>query len=338
MGENRNYSVRAISSERGGFQNERHRNIRAVKIIDPTERAGRQDFRGDFRVDLRVIMSADFLFTAQCLSDHGVVAPTNHKKLARRERLRDEGRRRQEGAKRPLDEFRAAADDPTMGIAAGDLDGRKNRLAEAGVHRMHNDAGPGVQALELLARNFAAHDGDIRHGSDGASDPHLQRSQPEGAPPPRTRSIELMKDRDLSCTTRLLQATQNWREPERHAPLAIAVVHVVQDYRIVMIQFCAVRAGNVREDKTIVLRCGNEHGFQAVVPFQARRQRPRVIAHATTGRRRAGDDLENRAGFVHAITQRALHLTFGILSCGQRLAKPAVTQPDVEHKAWKDRK
>ncbi len=40
-----------------------------------------------------------------------------------------------------------------------------------------------------------------------------------------------MKNRDLSRTTRVLQPAQNRREPEGHTLPAVAIVHVVQDYR-----------------------------------------------------------------------------------------------------------
>ncbi len=81
--------MRTISSKRGRFQDERHWHIRLMKIIQPAERTAGQDFRGNLRLDLRVIMSADFLFTIQGLTDSRVVVTADHKEIVRRESLWD---------------------------------------------------------------------------------------------------------------------------------------------------------------------------------------------------------------------------------------------------------
>ena len=50
-----------------------------------------------------------------------------------------------------------------------------------------------------------------------------------------------MKDSDQSGAARALQPPQDRREPEGDAPAVIAVVHIVQDDRIVMVRFDTAR-------------------------------------------------------------------------------------------------
>ena len=117
--------------------------------------------------------------------------------------------------------------------------------------------------------------------------------------------------------TRTLQPAQNRREPKWHPTPAITVVYVMQQDRGILFQPLALSNRTKRGEKSITLlsfcrvgrRGGNERRLKTMIFFQPSRQRLRVIADSVAAARRAGNDLENRAVFIHAMIRPRSDLT-----------------------------
>jgi hypothetical protein len=60
----------------------------------------------------------------------------------------------------------------------------------------------------------------------------LERLQPEGAAPKRTRGVEFVKNRKQFATMSLPHSAQSRYQAEGNAPVLVPVIHVMQHHAI----------------------------------------------------------------------------------------------------------
>src|SRR5207248_4258650 len=139
------------------------------------------------------------------------------------------------GPQRTFDKSCSAENCPAVRISLGNLCWRKRRLANPGRNGIQFNTQVRNHPIQFAEKIIAADDARVGQFRDRFCQTFLERLQPEGARPRRTRSVQLMENCDEFTALLSPQLLQDRQQAKRNTALLETVVHVMEQEMIVIL-------------------------------------------------------------------------------------------------------